>query len=304
LDAQFVTDCDWYTASAPAKASFEHRWGPGADNEGTRAPESEDGILKLDVHTLWPQKQELMIGTAPEDHGVQKRLFYTIRGDGNTLADGKFGAWILGKGDIDVAVEGVKRLELETRVEISRKPTVFWGNARILTSDGREIPLAQFPLTHDNVLQPNESNKDYFDGPVKIVGTRYEQSIGGQPKDDKQPGVVCVDLGGVNAVRFKATIGGDYPLGDETQRRKTYASKSVGTEARFLTIIEPHEGTSVVRSARALNVDQIEVKLADGRVQMLEFRNLVGDGKSIGVTVTETRDGNTLRSEATAAGAK
>src|SRR5205823_5725027 len=74
--AQFVTDCDWYSVQAPATSRFEMRFGPGADNEGTRALASEDGVLKLDVHSLWPKSQEIMIGAAPEDHAVEKRLYY------------------------------------------------------------------------------------------------------------------------------------------------------------------------------------------------------------------------------------
>ena len=107
--AQFVTDCNWYSVNAPAVSRYIERWGPGADNEGSRSIGNEDGVLKLDVHSLWPPKQEIMIGTAPELRDVQKRLFYTVRGDGKTLADGKFGAWILGKEDVDVSVAGVKQ---------------------------------------------------------------------------------------------------------------------------------------------------------------------------------------------------
>ncbi|HLP76607.1 MAG TPA: hypothetical protein VK327_06755, partial [Candidatus Paceibacterota bacterium] len=106
--AQFVTDCDWYEVTAPAVSRFEMRFGPGADNEGSRTIGNEDGVLKTDVHSLWPLKQEIMIGTAPEMFPVEKRLFYTVRGDGKVLTEGKFGAWILGAADIDVSVEGVK----------------------------------------------------------------------------------------------------------------------------------------------------------------------------------------------------
>jgi hypothetical protein len=34
--------------------------------------------------------------------------------------------------------------------------------------------------------------------------------------------MVRIDLSGIDAVRFKSVIGGDYPLGNEAQRRKTY----------------------------------------------------------------------------------
>jgi hypothetical protein len=298
--AQFVTDCDWFEVAAPAKSRFEMRFGPGADNAGTRALYSEDGVLKLDIHTLWPPKQEIMVGTTPEDHAVEKRLFYTVRGDGKTLAEGKFGAWILGSADIDVPLDGVKQLELETRTELSKKPTLFWASARIVTKDGKEISLSELPVKFENVEEPKEQGKDYFGGPIKILGNEYKSAAPGQPKNDKQPGFVRVDLSGVNAVRFKATLGSDYPLGDEAQRRKTYAVRAAdGDEARFLTVIEPYEDKPFVKSAVALSADKLRVELTDGRVQEISIHNLDGDGKSISAEITETRDGAVTRSEST-----
>lgn len=293
--AQFVTDCDWYSANAPAVSRFEMRWGPGADNEGTRALASENGVLKLDVHTLWPKSQEIMIGTVPEDHEVEKRLFYTVRGDGKVLSEGRFGAWILGKADIDVSVAGVKQLELETKVELSRKPTVFWANARIVMADGKEIPLSEFAPTFVNVEQPKQSGQDYFGGPIKIVGTEYKTATPGQPADGKQPAFVRVDLSGRGAARFKATLGSDYPPGDESQRRKAYAIRINGTEARLLTVIEPYENSPVIGSAEATSADRLRVELADGRIQEINIHDL--DGNDVSVDVTESKDGRVVRTE-------
>jgi hypothetical protein len=300
--AQFVTDCDWYSVAAPAKSSFEMRWGEGADNAGTRTVGSEDGVLKLDVHTLWPLRQEIMVATAPEPHDTEKRLFYAVRGDGKTLAEGKFGAWILGTGDIDVPLDGVKQLELETRVEISRKPTVFWAGARIVTKDGKDIPLSELPLKFENIEQPKNTGKDYFGGPIKILGNEYQTAAPGQPKNDKQPGLVRVDLSGVNAVRFKSTLGSDYPLGNEAQRRKVYAIRAAnGDEARFLTVIEPYEDKALVKSAVAVNADKLRVELTDGRVQEITLKNFDGSGKDIEAHIVETKDGQVLRQESTVA---
>jgi len=304
--AQFVTDCDWFAVRAPAKSRFEMRWGEkfGADNAGDRTPFSEDGILNLDVHTLWPLQQEVMVGTAPEQHDTEKRLFHVVRGDGRVLTEGKVGAWILGSNEIDVSVDGVAQLELETRVEVSKKPTVFWAGARVVTRDGREIPLGQLKLTTENVLPTERANRDYFGGPVKIVGREFTTSTPAQPRDEAVPAIVRVDLRGVDAVRFKATLGSDYPLGDETQRRKTYAVRDAtgqGTAARFLTIIEPYESAPVVTRGVALSADKLRVELTDGRVQEIELRNFEGDGRDIEVILTESRDGRVLRTETTAA---
>jgi hypothetical protein len=299
--AQFVTDCDWYAVTAPAVARFAERWGPGADNAGSRSTGNADGVLKLDVHSLWPPRQEIMIATAPEQHDTEKRLFYAVRGDGKTLADGKFGAWILGSAAVDVPLENVKQLELETRTELSKKPTLFWAGARVVTRAGKEIPLGDLPVKFENIVTPPAAGKDYFGGPVKIVGTEYPFATPAQPLTNAVTGLVRVDLGGLDAVRFQATLGSDYPPGDESQRRKVYAIRAGhGTEARFLTVIEPYENQPVIKSAVALGADQLRVELADGRVQDIQIENFTGDGKDIQITLTESRDGKILRRESTA----
>lgn len=302
--AQFVTDCDWYSIDAPAKSRFEIKWGPGADNEGTRAFYSEDGSLKTDVYSLWPQSQKIMIAAAPEEHGVQKRLFYKVRGDGKTLVDGKFGAWILGQGKIDVSLEGVNQLELETKIELKSKPNLFWAEARIVTSDGKEIPLSQLPVQYENVLKPAGPGIDFFGGPIKIVGQLYKDAVSAQPRDETKPALIRLDLKGLNAVRFKSLIGGDYPLGNEAQRRKTYASQVEGTEAQFLTVIEPYELDSMIYSAVATSPDHLRVELKDGRAQEIEIRNFTGDGNEIEASIQESQGGKILRTETTSANSK
>jgi hypothetical protein len=297
---QFVTDCNWYSVQAPAVARFEEQWGPGADNEGSRdGGVNENGVLNLDVHTLWPKAQDIMVATAPELHHVEKRLFYTVRGDGKSLADGKFGAWILGQADIDIPLAGVKQLELETRTELASQQTLFWAEARIITRDGKEIPLSQLPTKLENIATPPQAGSDYMGGPIKIAGNSYHAGLPAEPKDEAKSGFVRVDLSGVDAVRFKAVLGSDYPLGPETQRRKVFAVRSQGKEARFLTVIEPYETAAMVQSAEALGPDKLRVTLTDGRVQEMSIQNFTGAGKDIGVSITESRDGNVVRSEQT-----
>jgi hypothetical protein len=281
--AQFVTDCDWYEAVAPVRAKFN------------------DPAFNMDVISLWPKEQQIMIGTAPEVQQNEKQLWYTVRGNGKTLAEGKFGAWILGKADIDVPVDGVRQLELETRVEKSKKPTIFWGDARIVTGDRKEVPLAGLSLQSDNVLKPQQQASDYSGGPIKLLGVACEQAIPGEPQAANKAGVIRVNLTGTDAIRFKATLAGDYPLGDESGLRKTYAVRSRGAEARFLTLIEPHEGDSVIKSAQALSPDKLQVDLSDGRTQFITISNLPGDGNDIHVSISESKDGHEIRSESTEA---
>ena len=113
----------------------------------------------------------------------------------------------------------------------------------------------------NNVLLSKSPNQDYYGGPIKIVGNAFDQATSGEPKDPNKPAIVRIKLDGLNAVRFKATLGGDYPLGNESQMRKTFAVRSMGTAARFLTLIEPHEGDSVIKSARAVSADKISCRL-------------------------------------------
>jgi len=296
---QFVTDCNWYSVAAPAVARFAEQFGPGADNEGSRSVGNEDGVLKLDVHTLWPAAQQIMVATAPEQHDTEKRLFYTVRGDSKVLTQGQFGAWILGQGNIDVPIDGVKQLELATNTELSKKPTLFWAAARVVTADGKEIPLSKLPLKFDNITPTDGVDQDYFGGPVKIAGNLYTDDVPAEPRNAAAPGVVHVDLSGVEAVRLKAVIGSDYPPGDESQRRKTYAVRTQGMEAIFVTLIEPYENAPMIKSATATGPDQLHVELADGRVQEIRIVNLTGDGKNLGAVLTETRDGQMIRSETT-----
>jgi hypothetical protein len=298
--AQFVTDCDWYAARAPAVAHYIERWGPGADNEGSRSVGNDDGSLKLDLHSLWPPQQQIMIGQAPEMREVQKRVFWTIRGDGKPLANGRLGTWILGRDDVDIAVTGVKQLELETTTELAKLPTLFWANPRVVTPDGKEIPLRDLPVKFENIRHPPAPGEDYMGGPIKIVGVEYKCATPAEPTTNGVAGIVRVDLSGLKAARFKTTIGGDYPLGNEGQRRKITAIRAPqGDQARFLTVIEPYATAPMVHSAEALSADKLRVELNDGRVQEITLKNLDGSGNDIAAALVESKAGRVLRQEST-----
>src|SRR5207249_3523040 len=116
------------------------------------------------------------------------QLWYTVRGDGKTLNEGKFGAWILGKAEIDVPIDGVKQLELETRVEKSKKPTIFWGDARFVTRDDKELPLDGLAVQTDNIVQPKKQGRDYFGGPIKLLGIPCKHALPGEPNEAGKPG--------------------------------------------------------------------------------------------------------------------
>ena len=302
--AQFVTDANWYAVTAPAVARFRMLFGPGADNAGTRALESEDGPLNIDYHSLWPQQQEIMIATTPEEHFTQKRLFYSVSGDGKKLAEGKFGSWILGREKIDVPVEGVKELVLVTRTELAQKPTLFWGDAVVVTRDGKRIPVASLPQKREGLLEAPAPGEDYFGGPIKLAGKPFDSGLAAEPAKDGEAGRIVVDLSGIAAERFQAEIGGDYPLGDESQRRKTMAIRAPKSEtARFISVIEPHEGIPVVKSAVATGPESARIELTDGRVQEISFPGFGGEAKDLSVNLAESKDGKIVREEKATAGA-
>jgi hypothetical protein len=281
--AQFITDCDWYDVTSPARATFD------------------DPAFKVDVISVWPVEQQVMVGTAPDVQKTEKQLSYAVRGDGKTLAEGKFGAWVLGQAEVDVPLDNVSELELETRVAKSQVPSVFWGNARVVTRDGKELPLASLPVQATNVMESKSAGTDYAGGPVKIVGVAQAGAVAAQPKDDGQPATLRLSLSGLNAARFKATLGGDYPVGDEGRVRKTYSVRTRGRVGRFLTVVEPHDGPSVIKRATALDAGTLRVELTDGRIQEIRIDGLDGDGASLAVHVTEKGGGKAERSESRSA---
>jgi len=296
--AQFITNCDWYDVNAPAKFTFEMQWGEGADNAGTRTSYCEDGSLKMDVYSVWPPRASVMVGAYPENHNVNRRLRYQVIGDEKVLAEGKFGAWILGKDKIEVDIKGMNELKLRTSVENARDAeTIFWADAKIITNSGKQISLNDLNLNRDNVSADIKSGLDYKGGPVVIQGQKYNDTLAADPIEDKEPGLITVDLKKLGAVKFVASIGGDYPVGDETWRRKTVSIRTKTKATMFLTVIEPYEDQPMIESAVAMSPFDIEVKLKDGRTQNLTIENLHLDHMDISVNITETKNGEETRKE-------
>ena len=148
--------------------------------------------------------------------------------------------------------------------------------------------------------RPRGRHVNFGGGPVKIGGIAYTDTLSAQPENVREPAVVRVDLSSIKAVRFKAVLGGDFPVGDEAQRRKTVAIRSEGKEARFLAVIEPFEDKRVVKSAQATGPGRARVELSDGRVHEIDITGLdAASPEELTVAVSESRDGQTLRVERT-----
>jgi hypothetical protein len=296
LAAQLITDCSWYDTEGTAKVSFETKFGPGADNAGTRIF-GLDGLLKMDVYNAWPKQREVMIGQLPEAHGVNRKFWYTVKGGDQVLAEGKFGAWVLGRDEIDVSVEGLKTLTLTTRTDASpKKKTLFWGNPVIVTRDGNEIALSELDLTTDQIADVPEPGKDYYGGPVKMSGLPMVGNVPANPVEENVDGTITVDLTKLNAVRFKAFVGGDYPLGNEAERRKTLSFRTTGKQAQYLTVVEPFEAESKVKSVTAASANEVTVELKDGRTHVVKLQGLE-QGEDLRVTIREFKDGVLVREE-------
>jgi len=181
----------------------------------------------------------------------------------------------------------------------SKNPTLFWANARVVLVDGREIALSELPIKTTNVKPTPQPGLDYFGGPVKIGGHEYKNALPANMENMDEVGVITVDLSKVNAVGFKGILGSDYPLGNETARRMTYAVRSKGKTARYLTVLEPFETESVIKSVESTDADHLKVTLKDGRVQEITIAGFEDERGKAKVVTKEFKDGKVIREEGT-----
>ncbi|WP_141675478.1 COG1470 family protein [Formosa haliotis] len=298
--AQFITDCNWYDVEGTSRTQFEMCWGDGCDNEGVRLPNSIDGPLKIDVFNAWPKKAEVMIGTSTEGFYVNKKLWYSVLADEKEVLNDSTGAWILGSKNVSVDVSGSRKLKLTTKTPGKiRNNTIFLGDAKVILKDGSKVSLSTLPMTYDNVLIPEVKGKDYYGGPIKIAGEPMDYATPAMPKNNKGLATITVDLNGLDVARFEAKIGGDFPLGDEASRLKSMAVRSKGKQARYLSVIEPYEKESLVKSVEAKNESELTVTLTDGRVQELKIENIDAEDGKVKVSVKEYKNGKLVREEQT-----
>lgn len=308
-DGQFVTDCHWYEAAGTSVASFQTIFGEGEDMRGNRTFHNTPGLLKMDVHTAWPPRSTLMAGRAAEYHGYTIPLEYKVEVDGSIKAQGEFGAWLLGEGKCDIDLRGACTLALrvrnhpvydEQKYPHRSKQGLFWGEAYILTGDGRRINLSELDFTCENVDGGCGIGKDYEGGRVTIIGNEYPHALPASPLDHDLEGVIRLDLAGLDAVRFVGLIGADAFPGDEAQRRRTYAVRTWGKEARYITVVEPFEVEAVIESVRAVDENTMQVRLKDGRTQIITVQNMERDDQS--VKLSEYRNGQAVSEEWAAPG--
>ena len=221
------------------------------------------------------------------------------------LAEGKFGAWILGKETVDVALDGVKKLYLKVFTEDGLQgdlyeyeslKTIFWGDPVIETVDHQKLAMSDLAYTCENTDEGCGIGKDYEGGRVTIQAEEFAKAIPAEPKDKTKWGIITLDLDGLNATRFHAVIGGDYPVGDESGKRRTVFQQQTGTSACFASVIEPHEGDAMIQSVQYAGPWSIKVTLADGREQIVSVQ---GIENNVRVLLAEYQNGTLIRKEET-----
>jgi hypothetical protein len=296
--AQFITDCSWYECEGPAVARFSHHYDQEGDNRlGRHMMFNENGRMNVDVHAVWPPQREVMTGWYPEEGGVSKRISYAILGDERILDEGRFGAWILGSRTVDVSLVGVEQLKLQVSVQQPRQKTIFWGEAYLLTADGRKIPLTELPGSYENVDKGDGPGIDYGGGHVHLAGKRYADAMPFEPVDSSRPATVFINLAGLDAVSFHGVIGGDYPVGHDPARRKTMSVRSEGREALFINVVEPYEGQGMIERVSAESANELTVSLRDGRTQRITIFNIENSGIDLGVELREFVNGAEVKRE-------
>lgn len=315
-DAQFITDCQWYEAEGTTVAHFETVFTEEMSGERLvcdRTNYNEPGVLKMDVHTAWPPKTEQMVGRvavyhgwAADGNGYTIPLEYRIEADGRCMEKNAFDAWILGRGECSLDITGVKKLRLivkngtrydEAGQEVCTPQALFWGQADLILKDGTVCNLSQLQYTTENIDCGMGIGRDYQGGRVTIVGTEYPNAIPTSPKDHEREGIIEIDLEGLQAVRFVGCIGCDAFPGDEWQKRKTYAVRSRGKRADFVTVVEPFEEERVIMKTESDGAGRVRVTLTDGRVQIFTVTGMEGEHPA--VTMETWSKGSKITEEST-----
>lgn len=299
---QFITNVKDFAVEEGAFVHSVMHAREGVDwNMGGFNGYQEPGDLNMDVYYAWPKESILRIGTYPDALPVGKKISYEVSAGGETLDCGVLGTWILGKGQVDVPVSGKRQIRLSVKVDGDRRAnTLFWTDVHIVDKRGKKVRLSPDRVKYVNVLPVPVENKDYEGGEVVVSGKVYPSSLPSEPEDLTQPAVLDVDLSGLDAERFVAVVGGDFPVGKDHQVRKTLSYRTKGTEAHFLTVIEPYEDKKAVKTVRAVDEFSVEVELFDGRVQFVTITGMNGinEGKPA-ISIVEKKDGKVLREEKT-----
>ncbi len=305
-DEQFITDCFWYGAEGETVASFETIYGKGEDLRGTRSSYNTEGSLHMNVYTAWPLKTRQCLGLAAEDLGQKYPYSLKVWDGENCVESFSANPWLLGARKLDIALQpDSNRLKLE----IHPKPLyseqmyphdsgqcLFLGKAFVELEDGRKLSLSKMPAKRTNIDEGKDIGKDYQGGRVLSEGEEYPDAIPVSAIDHSRSGVLEYDLTDIRAVRLTGVIGVDNFPGDEGQRRRTYGVAQRAAHGRFITVIEPHEGTGKIASVEGMSENQVRVRYQDGSWQEILAEDMDGTPKvslstfADGICVYESTD--------------
>ena len=171
---------------------------------------------------------------------------------------------------------------------------VFWGEICLELENGEILNLGKCLkegreeirgiLRTRNLDTSCGIGRDYRQGRVTIVGTEYPFSLGASPLDHADESRIDLDLSALGAVRLTACVGVDAFPGDEWQKRKTYAVRSFGKTARYVTVIEPYEKESVMARVTTDEPDSVSIRNKDGQTQTITVHGLMTDTVSISLS--------------------
>ena len=269
-----VTDCDWFEARAPLAHAFR------------------DGPTGLTVHSVWPTGLSGALGTFPFPTAD---VSWRIAGDGRYLADGGFVANAFDAHAIDVDVTGVSALRLTISLDMRDDVDLTahtLGDPRFVTADGSTIHLADLPCTiaaNDGPIPDSEPTRPL----LRAHHWQVDLAAAGHRV------IVTVDTTSLDTARFVTNLAVEGRIRDMTAMRRTLLLSQHGTEARFLTVLEPFQDSAAIRQVRASGPDRVEVSLADGRMHSIELTGLEA-GTDLRVSLREHRGGALIREETTA----
>lgn len=305
-DEQFITDCFWYEADGETVARFVTKFGEGEDLRGMRSHYNEDGDFCMDVYTAWPRESSQSVGLAAEDLGRRAPYDLKVWADDNVCEELSANAWLLGARELDIKLDPDSRtlkleifnrpLYTEQMYPYDSKQCLFLGNAYVELENGERISLKELPAVQDNIDAGFGIGKDYEGGRVLIEGNEYPDAIPVSPADHGQSGVLEYDISNIRAVRFTGILGADNFPGAEEQRRRTYGVGQKAVHGRFVTVIEPHEGTKKIASVEGLSEDAVRIQFEDGTMQEVTAEDIDG---SIAVKLATYVQGKLTQTEQT-----
>lgn len=275
---QFVTECHWFKAKDQVRLDCSVEMSKYNDQgwlTPLRTSQNVPGLLKMALHSVDQEEKEVIIACDPEYYQTQQQLSYRIEADGETLYENQLGTWVLGRDDIRLSLRNTHELRLITNTKYVANeygsgidvplPAVFWGDGQIKTKDGKLISLNTLPYQMKNIRPVSEPNRDYQGGPVKIQTKLMTESLPATPIAENQVAEMVFDLSDIDPKELVVSIGGDYPLGNEADRRRLVSFRKRGTAANFLIVLEQYQDQPMIKKVEKTTTG-LKVFLANGKV--------------------------------------